>query len=275
MHFYWWNVSKKKKKAHKPQKVLVFLSEQPAIFAFKSQGAQSIHTQGHGVCQIPKLTDRWAGTQDVPGNVDVFQCELRLVSGSGCHGCDRILTHGLGSRLLFTSYLFQSLNACVQINHVLKTLKYVYIFIYFFIYLYKYIFLHIYVYICPHDVLKTFNSLPSFQNLKLGNFSEKSRFLASLMKTEDQTICCWVARRWVGWVLRDTSIPTTPSCVPLALAFVMPSEHHLFLPCPIHSFSFGSELSYIKSLGIAWCGISTQRAFSAVQFSHSVISNSL
>lgn len=29
----------KKKKAHKPQKVLVFLSEQPAIFAFKSQGA--------------------------------------------------------------------------------------------------------------------------------------------------------------------------------------------------------------------------------------------
>lgn len=30
---------KKKKKAHKPQKVLVFLSEQPANFAFKSQGA--------------------------------------------------------------------------------------------------------------------------------------------------------------------------------------------------------------------------------------------
>ena len=149
-----------------------------------------------------------------------------------------------------------------------------YLYIYF-IYLYKYIFLHIYVYICPHDVLKTFNSLPSFQNLKLGNFSEKSRFLASLMKTEDQTICCWVARCWVGWVLRDTSIPTTPSCVPLALAFVMPSEHHLFLPCPVHSFSFGSELSYIKSLGIAWCGISTQRAFSAVQFSRSVISDSL
>ena len=70
-------------------------------------------------------------------------------------------------------------------------------------------------------------------------------------------------------------IYSTPSSVPLALAFVMPSEHHLFLPSLVHSFSFGSELSYIKSLGIAWCGISTQRAFSSVQFSHSVVSNSL
>lgn len=80
--------------------------------------------------------------------------------------------------------------------------------------------------------------------MKLRNFPAESRFLASVMRTEGQTVCCRVARRCVGRVLRDTSIPTTPSCVPGALAFVMPSEH---------TFSLGSELSYIKSLGIACC----------------------
>ena len=72
-------------------------------------------------------------------------------------------------------------------------------------------------------------------------------------------------RRWLGQVLWGTSIPTTPSCVPLASASVMPSEHRLFLPSLVHSFSLGSELSYVKSLGIAWYGISTQKPLAGLK----------
>ena len=123
---------KKKKKSPKATKSACFFKWTTSYFCIQIPGG-IVHPYTRTWCSlIPKLTDRWAGTQEVPGNVDVFQCEFRLVSGSGYHGCDRILTHGLGSRLLFTSYLFQSLNACVQINPVLKTLKKKYIYIYIF-----------------------------------------------------------------------------------------------------------------------------------------------
>lgn len=69
------------------------------------------------------------------------------------------------------------------------------------------IYLSIYIYI-PHDVLKTFNSLPAFQNfLKSGNSPEKSRFLASLTKTEDHTVCCWGCG--AGWA-RSSGAPPSP-----------------------------------------------------------------